>query len=734
MKNCALLALALVPILAQGQLDTKIDYVSPGKSMADVLKDLSQLSRLQFTADEDLDDFVVVAHVKQMTVQDFARYLEQASGGDWVLADGKYKLSVTSSAMDRAVDAYFAHLKTVFGEAVKKIPLYDTYSSSYSATDQVKAAVNGQSPEKGSIQFNPLHNAIGLILKEVEFNDLKLLPYRRKVYSTAPTSTQEKMPSRMKDIVNRAANDYVSMLKAAAAAPEQSRKLPGNLRSERWLQREMERNIVKANVVIYRGETDYSIQIQLINDQGEIASDSNLGINLNLRLTQPDWQGVSIQLPPDFQLSPAGLIALDHLGRGMKSEIQVETENGSAQFPFRRDVDSSALPQLLDPDQFDPVALTVGDLLANSQYAKGQLVAVIPDEIIVGAPSNLKNLVIFLNQQTAWTLDTKSGVNLIAPYDHYLSWKKMVDRKALAKVISDAQENYGFLSLDAKCDYALATPEFALQNTWDRAYFEALFASNKSQSLSEIREARYSYEVYNSAGKPVQNLRYALLGVPAKDALDYHVFNSRQDLQRITRPNRFAASGGTNEFMVVGSLTIAVSEEPSRNGNDSFDIQRWGGNGRMERTDKLPYGLPSDGSYTCINNSSSQFFALDNSRGTGRMFSSGSYAYTKAAANYPTPGRPTENVDRYSEFLLVEMDVIVMQLQPTNDTQSSLVVMGYRVVGKPGSFNDLPDKLKQEIQQQYARAERSAIERLTRGNNGRGRSNRGGGGTIPPAE
>jgi hypothetical protein len=162
-------------------------------------------------------------------------------------------------------------------------------------------------------------------------------------------------------------------------------------------------------------------------------------------------------------------------------------------------------------------------------------------------------------------------------------------------------------------------------------------------------------------------------------------------------------------------------------------IQGFGPGGRSlldERTEFLPNGTPSDAVLTMKVSNEPAIIGYDTKAGTWQAMDPGQLAFTMAMKDDPNIGRFAErfgSIDAYQAATETSI-VFTVKLKSTSELSRAVRDVNPLPNTKPGTFDQLPADIKNQIQQEAARTKERMSQRGQRdGGPGGGPGGRRGG-------
>ena len=619
-----LLAMAAMP-----QTDTKIDFDCTGKSVENVLNELSKKSGSRMTTVPQLKGEILIASVKGHTITEIKTGIAAAVGGVWKDLSGESQLQLDTErdAREAAEARKTAVLET---SAAKAKYLQDNPETKWTA-DFAKAQVRADQDQARKIMENIRgnnENMPNITITSINSNDQSpataflrkiianlspdfiagLPANRRVVFSTRPTAMQKTMP------VGTVAmeNAFVSEMNVLNAAIKDAPPLDPSVTYNSSLNQSKAVSLPLGKVLLAakRNSEAKGVNFELIisNPAGEIIAktqtwlqaEKEKGEESDVAAPSGGYQ------PSDFNTKLAK--ALKSSNPGSQSISSNRTSPNGPEFVILSTdtptppVDPAALAFVSDPVKNEPQSALVSESLHQfGTAAKKDFIACVPDSLVTGLPAA------FSGESMNWeqylqTLDqnntrvTNAGPFLVfSPAICAESRSSRVNRAEFSKFFRPLVAN-GYSRLSEASSYMLA-------KTWPNS-FDASYTAmvSKEADYNIFSSGKMDYLRLFGAMNRVQaqgnQQKFGIMGQPprAKDILSNLLYNS----------------GGATIIGKGSMVMVSMGDGPKDQPKAPTLAQ--------ESTEMFPNGLPQNGVINLNYSETACYFGRSKSTTQGKFF------------------------------------------------------------------------------------------------------------------
>ncbi len=644
-----------------------VTFSAPAEPASRLIPELGKASGLKMEAAPAIAREVLLVHVKNMPMADLTRRIAQVTGGEWEENQGVYRLALAegADARERRAEA------TEKGETWRR-----------ALGQRIDARAKGRYSD-GS------QGLVDLVLSGLPPATLGALGFKeRVVFSTHPSPMQRPLSlSALRGVDLTKLSPVQGPILNGVATPA-----PGPVA------------LVEFAVQSTADETMLVASLVAADANGRVVGATAGGV----------WNGApspdhDAKLPvPEGKVKPseeertraAALASLD-ASPISTGAIDMEGENGPANAMYsdselNTPSASKQVPEILQPESVDPLALTAGPLVGRLAEAEGRdVVADLPDAALVPA----RSLLALQEETTAMAtraasrsmqidVSVEGDCLLVRPHRPWTARMARLDRAALGTALR-ALATEGSLSLDAQAAYASAQPIVSPPDTFEGALFGVVSPSYGKRMLATCtsgeRQLLRVYRAMGPLGKEASR-PFGRLPASAQTALRSLVFDS------LAGPSRTFNYGGSR---YRGSILY---------GSGPFS-QPW--TLELERTDFWSNGIPRDTPLAVFESSYPATFGLAPS-GARPNLSEGMSGYSIRRNGNGPPEISTTNprLSRYAQGTIRR--VVYRLTDPAGVTFTRSLQEEWVDPSKPIlAFGDLPEGLRRSIEDSEERVRKS---------------------------
>lgn len=418
--------------LGVSALALPLDFETPGKSLKNLIPDLSEATGLKLSVNSQFENLSVMIQAKGVQPTDLLTQIGNATGLTWFQADGGYRLDRSPEIEQKAFQTYYEYSTNLWKSWQENPPV-----NSSNSVDQIMlafpAAELGRIVIGGRVVYADRRNA----------NQLQLPTAAATAVNTILSAQQSAMLAGIDQRLNQEQN---AERKARFQAFRDQIATPVN----------------KRIVTIYRsGLNSYSVSAQGIDSEG------------NPRFNAAQQYRITGSTPAS-EVSSASPLDEEAIAK-LKAFSQV-TPTGN---PY-----TSTLRQiLLNPAQNEPVAFAIAPAIKASVPKSTNFVAFVPDESMIPLAnamisSGLKGL-----PEARLVTESKDGWLVIKPQLLTHAWITQRNRAALGRVTSEIAQT-GVISLATQLSYANSVNEVFSTSGWENTLARQVLGGSPSSQLS----------------------------------------------------------------------------------------------------------------------------------------------------------------------------------------------------------------------------------------------------------
>lgn len=750
MKN-RLLFLASLSVASS--LAWSFDVEIKGQNMSQALKQISPLVGLNLQASGQIANEVVYIRAKNAEPNAFLEQLTSATGLEWVKSGDIYTLTLTSNAKQKLLTESKSVQDLQISQAIESRLETGGRKQTFDYISEVKSAIeapNSYQSSRNRLQLNsPMQDSIIWIWQSEKASVLSNLPENgRTVFSTAPTNRQQRMTAAMRNAIEAGATAYRNILSESIKGMQAGKRVPiGGLRNLQQTQTIFNRAINKANFVVTRRNGKFEFQLQYVDSNGQFidqVSSSSLNLDSNIipaQLTSYTWPSVDRTSDSAiFSFAQAALTrdrTVRYLDRNIDTERLELKKKIVNPVPFAAGVDLETRNQLLNPEDNDPLGVLISPFL--DQEPAENIIAILPDSI---APSLAGALVTgnspkFLGSLRSVVKSNDGNWLTIRPADRLNAIETRFDRSALKDIVIALSKNYGLLSVNDLINYAIKNERGVPNAGLDVAFVDWIFEQDAANQLDRTHgEGWFDHIIFAKLGATQRLTNFAQAPTIVQPFNDQFYNSTKGGADK----GRVEASKDSNfQFQAASEVQVYASNaQPGRffEANSAEFQQRV--NGAAERTDRVPFGISNTAPANLFLKAEDRLLAIDHSTGRKISYNAADFGNLLAMANFGGSRIYPASAEVFDEYVYISSEYRVITVEIENGYTISAMVSGFKPVGKPGDFDNLPAGFLRNIDNAYEKLDQQYGERLTRtGNDGRNTGRRGGrrgGGTIPPID
>ncbi len=498
----SLAVLALGVVAAQAE---PISFAHRAASLETVLDALSTKTGKVLVADKALEKEIALINVRDQESQAILDRLAETFSAEWKPVtlnrngqsiDALRLTRTTQSAqaaanaeVDARVKAYASSLETVQAE-LKKTPEFNE-AKAQDLMDQFQTAIesarNNPAPGgrmgggrggpgalfAGLMNQSPGARAVAKALAGIDLKLIATMPAQsRIVFSTVPTLAQRRLGGNALEAARSMVREDKVMRDAMDAGG--MRMMFGGPGAGEGSAATGEVTAAMLVITRFGGGDAVNVSFVAANQQGQALSSGNMLLGFT---PEPETEAAAnaatggekktITLSADA-VGMARLLAAAEAGGGDGVVMQVSTGGApvtvtpSSQ-PVDANVEKSLLDKIANPDKYDPLSFTAGEMIDKSAVALGQnVIAWMPDTLFsatarVGQGNTISTALVVNTLKTATTVKSADGWWMIVPNRPLETIAGRLDRVSLKSFLATLRTD-GWATLDSRATYVAAQP------------------------------------------------------------------------------------------------------------------------------------------------------------------------------------------------------------------------------------------------------------------------------------